>query len=87
MARRNRSPWWILLVVIVLGGILGSVIGEALVGYPMFAFLSRDVRFGIDPPLSANLPVISVTIGAIIRLNLAILLGIVIAIWVLRLIR
>ncbi len=87
MARRNRSPWWILLVVIVLGGILGSVIGEALVGYPLFAFLSRDVRFGIDPPFSAHLPVLSVTVGMIIRLNLAIVVGIVVAIWLLRLLR
>ncbi len=87
MARRSRSPWWVLAVVVVLGGILGSVIAEALVGYPLVSFLSRDVRFGIDPPFTINLPILAFTIGATIRLNLAILVGIAIAIWILRLLR
>ena len=87
MARRIRSPWWVLVVVVVLGGILGSVIAEALVGYPLVSFLSRDIRFGVDPPFTLSLPILSFTIGATIRLNLAILVGIVIAIWVLRMMR
>ncbi len=74
-------------MVVVLGGILGSVIGEALIGYPVFAFLTRDVRVGIDPPFTVNLPILSFTVGATVRFNLAILVGIVIAIWILRLLR
>ena len=87
MARRGRSPWWFLIFVVVIGGILGSVIAEALVSYPRLAFLSRDIRAGIDPPLTVDLRVFSVTLGATIRLNLAILVGIVIAIWVFRLLQ
>ncbi len=87
MARRSRSPWWFLVFVVVMGGILGSVIAEALIGYPRLAFLSRDVRAGIDPPLTLDLRVVSFTVGATIRLNLAILVGIIIAIWVFRLLQ
>ncbi len=87
MARRTRSPWWFLVFVVVMGGILGSVIAEALVGYPLLSFLSRDIRAGIDPPLTLDLRVVAFTVGATIRLNLAILVGIVIAIWIFRLLQ
>jgi hypothetical protein len=86
MARRvSRNPWPVLLVVVVLGGLLGSVIAEAVVGYPVLGFLAREVRAGVDPPVTLDLRVISVTLGGIIRLNLAMVLGVITAIWIYRL--
>ncbi len=85
MARRTRNPWWVLFVVILFGGLLGSVIAEAVVGYPVLGFLAREVRAGVDPPLTLDLRIISLTAGGIIRLNLAMLLGVVIAVWIYRL--
>ncbi len=84
VARRPRSPWWILAIVIFLGALLGSVIAEALVGYPVLSFLSRDLFYGVDPPFTLNARVFTFTICATIRLNLAIVLGIVLAIWLFR---
>jgi len=74
-------------VVVILGGTLGNVIAKALVGYPVVSFLSRDIHVGIDPPFSIDLSIIAVIFGATIRLNLAMLGGIVLAIWILRLLR
>ncbi|MDR7418666.1 MAG: DUF4321 domain-containing protein [Armatimonadota bacterium] len=86
MARRTgRNPWPVLLVVVLLGGLLGSVIAEAVVGYPVLGFLAREVRAGIDPPVTLDLRIISVTLGGIVRLNLAMVLGVIIAIWIYRL--
>jgi hypothetical protein len=86
MARRvSRNPWPVLLVVVVLGGVLGSVIAEAVVGYPVLGFLAREVRAGVDPPVTLDLRVISVTLGGVIRLNLAMVLGVIVAIWIYRL--
>lgn len=86
MARRApRNPWWVLLVVILAGGLLGSVIAEAVVGYPLLGFLAREVRAGVDPAVTLDLRIISVTFGMIIRLNLAMVLGVVIAVWIYRL--
>lgn len=84
VARRSRSPWWILAIVVFLGALLGSVIAEALVGYPKLSFLSRDLFYGIDPPFTLNARVLTFTIGATIRLNLAIILGIILAVWLFR---
>ena len=85
MARRGRNPWWVLFFVVLCGGLLGSVIAEAVVGYPLLGFLAREVRAGLDPPLVLDLRIISLTLGGIIRLNLAMLLGVIVAVWIYRL--
>ncbi len=85
MVRRTRSPWWVLILVVFVGALLGSVIAEAVAPYPVLSVLSRDVRAGIDPPLTVDVRVLTVTVGATLRLNLAILIGVVIAIWIFRL--
>lgn len=86
MGRRVvRNPWWVLLMVVLFGGLLGSVIAEAVVGYPVLGFLAREVRAGVDPPIALDLRIISLTLGGIIRLNLAMVLGVIIAVWIYRL--
>ena len=87
IARRSRNPWWVLLFVVIAGALLGSVIADAIAGYPVLSFLSRDVRAGIDPPFKFDLRVLTLTLGATIRLNLAILVGIILAIWIFRLLQ
>jgi len=76
---------WVLLVVILFGGVLGSVIAEAVVGFSPLGFLAREVRIGLDPPIHLNLRIISITLGAVIRLNAAMVLGVILAIWIYRL--
>jgi len=85
VARRVRNPWWVLLVVILFGGVLGSVIAEAVVGFSPLGFLAREGRIGLDPPIHLNLRIISITLGAVIRLNAAMVLGVILAIWIYRL--
>ncbi|MGQ0570600.1 MAG: DUF4321 domain-containing protein [Armatimonadota bacterium] len=86
MGRRVvRNPWWVLLVVVLFGGLLGSVIAEAVVGFPLLGFLAREVRAGVDPPVTLDLRIISITLGGIIRLNLAMVLGVIVALWIYRL--
>ncbi|MGH2403219.1 MAG: DUF4321 domain-containing protein [bacterium] len=84
-ARRVRNPWWVLIVIVLAGGLLGSVIAEAVVGYPVVGFLSREVRAGIDPPITLDLRIISLTLGGLIRLNLAMVIGVFLAVWIYRL--
>jgi hypothetical protein len=86
MARRTvRHPWWVLAMVVLFGGLLGSVIAEAVVGYPVLGFLAREVRAGLDPPVTLDMRILSLTLGGIVRLNLAMVLGVIIAVWIYRL--
>lgn len=87
LMRRSRSPWWMLLLVLVIGALLGSVIAEAVEGYQGLSFLARDLRFGLDPPATLDLRVLTVTFGTTVRLNLAILIGIVVAVWIFRMLQ
>lgn len=84
-ARRTRSPWWVLLLILFVGGVLGSVIAEALSAYPALTFLTRDLRVGVDPPFNVEIRVLSVTFGITLRLNLSIVAGMFLALWLFRL--
>lgn len=85
-ARRTRSPWWILLFIVFVGGVLGSVVAEALSAYPSLGFLTREVRLALaDPPFTVDLRLLTVTFGLTIRLNLAMVGGVFLAVWLFRL--
>ncbi len=86
-ARRARNPWWMLVFVMVLGAVLGMVIAEALEGYRVLSFLSRSLAVGVDPPVTLDLKVFTLTLGATFRLNLAVPIGIIIALWIFRLLQ
>jgi hypothetical protein len=85
VARRVRNPWWVLTVILLFGGLVGSVIAEAVAGYPVLGFLAREVRVGIDPPVTVNVRVVQLTFGGLVRLNLAMVVGVVVAVWIYRL--
>lgn len=72
-----------LLVILILGALIGSVIGDvigALVpgGY-VAAIVSQGITPGIAPPAVLDLKVLTLTLGATVRVNLASVLGIVLA--------
>src|SRR5207302_1167598 len=63
--------------VVSLGALWGDVIADAVADYPGLYFLARGVRAGVDPTLSVDLRFLTFTIGATLRLHLAILIGMV----------
>ena len=78
----------VLLVILILGALIGSVIGEVIGtlapgGYLEKVF-SRGVSPGIAPPVILDLKVITLTFGLTMKINLASLLGIVLALLIYR---
>ncbi len=60
--RSYRGPW-ILLVLLVAGGIVGNTLGRALLQLlPLLNVLGANARIGFDPA-TLNLDVLSFTIG------------------------
>lgn len=84
MAKPAKGPWWVLVVIAVAGAMLGSVLADALGQFPSLAPLGRSVTVGVAPPLMLDLRVFTVTLGFTIRLNLAIVLGIIVAVYLFR---
>jgi Domain of unknown function (DUF4321) len=78
----------VLLVILILGALIGSVIGEVIAtlapGGFLEAIFSKGINPGIAPPLVLDLKVLTLTLGLTIKINLASLLGIVLALLIYR---
>ena len=72
-----------LLVILTLGALIGSVIGEVIgvlvPGGYVEAIFAQGVSPGITPPAVLDLKVLTLTLGATMRINLASVLGIALA--------
>jgi hypothetical protein len=85
VAKRMREPWWILVIIVIGGAMLGSVFADAVGQSTYLAPLGRSVTFGLHPPVTLDLRVVTLTVGFTLRLNLAIVLGIIAAVYLFRL--
>ncbi len=78
----------VLLVIVILGALIGSVIGEVIgtlaPGGILEKVFSKGVNPGITPPAVLDLKVITLTFGLSMKINLASLLGIVLALLIYR---
>lgn len=72
-------------MVVIAGAMLGSVVADSLGQFTYLAPLGHSVVVGVDPPVTVDLRVITLTLGFVVRLNLATVLGIIAAIYVFRL--
>lgn len=74
-----RNPWF-LVILLVIGGMIGSLLGTA------FRDLLPILDYGFPAiglaPTSINLLVITITFGLILKLNLASVVGFIIALFV-----
>jgi Domain of unknown function (DUF4321) len=81
---RTREPWWVLIVVVLAGAVLGSVVADGIGQFTYLAPLGHSVAVGVDPPVTLDLRVITLTLGFVMRLNLATVLGIIVAIYLFK---
>lgn len=81
MARANRGSFWILLLLIIVGVVIGGFLGELLGTYvPIFKF---GYELGVTPH-TWDLKVIKVTFGLMFDINMFSILGIILAIIIFR---
>lgn len=74
-----RSPW-LLVILLIVGGMIGSLLGAA------FKDLLPILDYGFPAiglaPTSINLLVITITFGLVLKLNLASVVGFIIALFI-----
>ena len=80
---RNKN-FWILLLLLLAGIVLGGFIGNLTAGIPMLSWLSFGQSFGISPPIFVVLGILVITVGMSIIITMASIIGIVIALLVFR---
>lgn len=82
--KRGRNPTWILVIIVISGAMLGSVLANAVGQFTYLSWLGRSLTVGLAPPVVIDLHVLTLTLGFTVRLNLAVLLGILVAAYVFR---
>lgn len=76
--------FWVLLILLLSGIVLGSFIGDVAQTLPGLTWLNFGQSFGLDSPLVVNLGVIVITFGLTIRITMASIIGVALALVIYR---
>ena len=80
---RNKN-FWILLIMLLTGIVLGGFMGQLAEGVSWLSWLNFGQSFGLDTPLVLNLGVLVITFGLTIRITMASIIGVAIALLIYR---
>ena len=81
MAVRNKG-FWIMLIFILSGLVIGGLLGDLASNVNGLWWLSFGQEFGIENPLVLNLNIIKLTFALIIKINIASIIGMAIALFI-----
>lgn len=80
-AKNNWTCFLLILVGIVLGSFIGSLVAEV----PFLSWLNYGQTFGLESPVTVDLGILVISFGLTIKITMASVIGVVLAIIVYRL--
>lgn len=83
MSTREKNIW-ILMIFILSGLVIGGLIGELASRIDWLWWLSFGQEFGLESPLVLDLNIIKITFALMIKINIASIIGMGIAIFIYR---
>lgn len=83
MATRDKNIW-ILIVFILAGIVVGGLLGELASGIDFLWWLGYGESFGLTEPVVLDLSIITLTLGVQIKINIASIIGMAIALFIYR---
>ena len=86
MATRDKSIW-ILIVFLLSGLVIGGLLGELAGKVDFLWWLDYGESFGLTSPLELDLSIIKITFALSLKINVASIIGIAIAIIIYKVIR
>ena len=78
------KSFWILLIFLLSGLVIGGLLGEIASKIDFLWWLAYGENFGLSQPLQLDLSVIKVTFSLMFRINIASILGMTLAIFIYR---
>ncbi len=78
--------FWILLLFLLTGIVLGGFIGSLASGIPWLSWLNFGESFGVTEPVILDFGILVITFGLTIRITMASIIGVIIAVITYRLI-
>ena len=82
----GRKNFWILLIMLLAGIVLGGFMGQLASGISWLSWLNFGQSFGLDSPLVINFGILVITLGLTIKITMASIIGIAIALIIYRMI-
>ena len=82
----GRKNFWILLIMLLAGNVLGGFMGQLANGISWLSWLNFGQSFGLDSPLVINFGILVITLGLTIKITMASIIGIAIALIIYRMI-
>ena len=76
--------FWILLIMLLVGIVLGGFMGQMAEGIPWLGWLNFGQSFGLDSPLVVNFGILVVTFGLTIKITMASIIGVAVALIIYR---
>ena len=83
MATKEKN-FWVLLIFLLAGLVIGGLIGELAQRIGGLWWLSYGQTFGITNPFVLDLCILAITFAFTIKINIASIIGIIIAILIYR---
>ncbi len=83
MATRDKSVW-ILLIFILSGLVIGGLLGDLAARVDWLWWLGFGQEFGLESPLVLNLSILKITFALMVKINIASIIGIGIALFLYR---
>ena len=83
MATRDKNIW-ILVIFLLAGIVIGGLIGELATKIDFLWWLGYGQSFGLTEPLVLDLSVISLTFALQFKINIASIVGVLIALFIYR---
>lgn len=80
---RSKNAWALFLLILT-GIVLGGFIGMLAEGVSALSWLNYGQTFGLDEPIVLNLGLLIVTFGLNIKITIASIIGVMIAIFIYR---
>ena len=79
MATKEKN-FWILLIFLLSGLVIGGLLGELANRVDWLWWLSYGESFGLSTPVTLDLSVLKITFSCMIKINVANIIGMVLAV-------
>lgn len=84
MVNSREKNVWILILFILCGIVVGGLLGDFASKVDFLWWLSYGESFGLSQPISLDLSVVQVTFGLMLKINVASIIGMILAIFIYR---
>ena len=80
----HYKNFWILLIMLLAGIVLGGFMGQMAEGISWLGWLNFGQSFGLDSPLVINFGILVITFGLTIKITMASIIGVAVALIIYR---